>query len=410
MGFTLMSFLKDYEIVTQNNESPPTFHLFSGLVALSSLVSGKVWLDLGLFCIRPNLYVVLTGSPGVKKTTAMAVAKRLLRELGETVPMSAECQTKEALTLSMASKARPCVVNPGEVPKRFEPLDGDRSKFLYCPMSVFVTELSQFVGGSNAAHMLDFLTTIYDEESYKNETKGKGVDILPMPYLTLLGCTVPDWITAKLKEDVITGGFSRRTIFVYEHHTDLRIPIPFVTQEMEQAWERLVVKAKKISQLRGPFVWGDGAMDFYCDWYKTLKRPEDPLLDGWFNSVHIQMLKIAMLISASEWHTGQHFLDINHMQMSIELLKIVEQNIPKVFKGVGRNELFGISNKVIEMLSHAPGKAVPERLVKKDLFREANIDELTKMINHLAATKQINRELREHPVTKVREIFLVLNQ
>lgn len=401
------SLLDDYKIVTQNNESPPIYHLFSGLVALSALVSGKVWLDLGLFSIRPNIYVILTGSPGVKKTTAMAVAKRLLREIGDSIPLSAECQTKESLTLSMASKARPCTLTPGKVPKRFEPLDQENSKFLYCPMTVCVTELSQFVGGSNAAHMLDFLTTIYDEESYKNETKGKGVDILPMPYLTLLGCTVPDWITAKLKEDVITGGFSRRAIFVYSDHTDQRVPIPFVTPEMDQAWHRVVVRARKISELKGPFDWGKGAQDFYCKWYINLRRPDDPLLDGWFNSVHIQMLKLAMLISASEWEGGQHFIEIHHMEASLGLLDLIEKNIPRVFKGVGRNELFGISNKVLEMLRLAPGKALPERLVKKDLFREANIDEITKIVQHLVQSGQVTRELREHPVSHVRELFLV---
>lgn len=402
-----MSFLKDYALVTQNNESPPSFHLFSSLVALSSIVSGKVWLDLGLFCIRPNIYVVLTGTPGVKKTTAMAVAKRLLRELGDQVPLSAECQTKEALTQSMSGKTKPCNVKPGQVPHKFDPLDKERSKFLYCPMSVFVTELSQFVGGSNAAHMLDFLTTIYDEERYTNETKGKGVDLLPMPYLTLLGCTVPDWITAKLKEDVISGGFSRRTIFVYENHTNLRIPIPYVTQEMEDAWLRVVKAARQLLAIKGPYEWGEGAKDFYCDWYINLKKPEDPLLEGWFNSVHIQMLKIGMLISASEWVPGtQHRIEINHMQMSIALLSTVEENIPKVFKGVGRNELFGISNKIVEMLDIAPNKALPERLVKKDLFRDANIDEIGRMINHLVATKQIKKVAMAHPVSKVQEIFL----
>ena len=404
-----MSFLIDYKIVTQNNESPPSYHLFSGLVALSSLVSGKVWLDLGLFSIRPNLYVILTGPPGVKKTTAMAVAKRLLRELGDTIPLSAECQTKEALTQSMAGKSRPCILTPGLVPKRFEPIDNERSKYLYCPMSIFVTEFSQFVGGSNAAHMLDFLTTIYDEEAYKNETKGKGVDILPMPYLTLLGCTVPDWITSKLKDDVITGGFSRRTIFVYEHHTDLRIPIPFVTPEMEAAWVRLVATAKKIMTIKGPYQWGPGAEEFYCDWYRTLKRPEDPLLDGWFNSVHIQMLKVAMLVSASEWSGGQHTIDINHMQLSMELLSTIEANIPRVFQGVGRNELAGVANKLLEMLKVAPGNALPERLIKKDLFKEVpRVEDLVKMLMHLQATKQISKDIREHPVTKTREPFIFL--
>lgn len=405
-----MSFLKDYQIVTQNNECPASYHLFSALVALSSIVSGKVWLDLGMFCIRPNLYVILTGAPGVKKTTAMMIAKQLLFELGDSIPMSAECQTKEALTLSMSGKSRICATKPKTVPRKFKPLDEEQSKFLFCPMSIFVTEFSQFVGSANAGHMLDFLTTIYDEHHYKSETKGKGVDLIPMPYLTLLGCTVPDWITARLKDDVITGGFSRRAIFVYETHTDLRIPIPFVTKEMDEAWLRLIVTARKIQSIKGAFEWGPGAKEHYCDWYVNLKRPEDPLLDGWFNSVQIQMLKIAMLISASEWDfTSQHTIEIHHMQMAMEILTVVEQNIPRVFQGVGRNELAGVSNKLVEMLKLAPGHALPERLVKKDLFKEVpRVEDLAKMIQHLVATKQVKREPRQHPITKLAEIFIVL--
>lgn len=406
-----MSFLRDYEICSQNNEAPKTFHLYSSLVALASIISGKVWLDLGLFKIRPNLYVVLTGSPGVKKTTAMAITKRLLRELGEAVPLSAECQTKEALTLAMSSKVRSCQLRPGEVPKEFAPLDAERSKFLYAPMTICVTEFSQFVGSSSAGHMLDFLTTIYDEPVYTNSTKGKGEDKIPMPYLNLLACTTPDWITARLKEDVISGGFSRRAIFVYETSTNLRVPIPHITPEMDAAWDRLVATSRKLLHLRGPYKFGEGAEDFYCNWYNTLARPTDPLMDGWFNSVHVQMLKIAMLIAASEWDgSPDHVLDINHMQMAIELLSIIESNIPKVFKGVGRNELFGISNKIIELLEKAPDRQLPERFVKRELFREANIEELQKIIMHLLAIRRITRIQAALRPGAPNEIFLKLNQ
>lgn len=404
-----MSFLSDYTLVTQKNESPASYHLFSSLVAISGLISGKVWLDLGLFKIRPNLYVILTGPPGVKKTTAMSVTKRLLREVGhENVPLAAECQTKEALTQELASYQRVCQLTDGMVPRHFSPIDEARSKFLYSPITICVTEFSQFVGVSNAGHMLDFLTTIYDEEAYTNSTKGKGKDIIPMPYVSFLACTVPDWITARLKDDVISGGFSRRAIFVYETHSDIRIPIPEVTPEMEEAWIRVVQKAKHITKLKGPFEWGPGAKEFYCDWYTSLKRPADPLLDGWFNSVQIQMLKIAMLLAASEWIEGQHYITIQDMQDSIALLKEVEQNIPKVFKGVGRNELFGIGNKIVEMIQNSPTKDLPESLVKKDLFREANLDELNKIIQHLEATQTIKKVMKPHPITEQRTIFLTL--
>jgi hypothetical protein len=171
-----------------------------------------------------------------------------------------------------------------------------------------------------------------------------------------------------------------------------------------------VATARQIQAIKGPFIWGEGAKEFYCNWYINLKRPEDPLLDGWFNSVQIQMLKVAMLVSASEWEPGtQHTIEINHMELSMEILRTVEENIPKVFQGVGRNELAGVSNKLLEMLRHSPNNALPERLVKRDLFKEVpRVEDLGKMIQHLVATKQIKRETRAHPVSNAQEIFIVL--
>jgi len=386
-----MSFLQDYEICSQNNEAPKMYHVYSGLVALSSIVSGKVWLDCGLFQIRPNLYVILAGPAGGRKTTAMIIAKKLIRELKGAVPLSAENQTKEDLTLKMASYSRVCQLKEGEVLTNFAPLDKEKSKFLYCPISIFATEFSHFLGGS-PAHMLDFLTNIYDEEIYAASTKNKGTDNIPMPYLTLLSCTVPDWITARLKDDVISGGFSRRAIFVYEERTKIRIAFPEVTEEMEQAWQRLIIHSKKLLNLKGEFKWGTGAKEFFKTWYDNLQPNEDPLMESWHSSIHIQMLKIAMLISASEWEEGtQHEICIDYMKVAIAMLTVVEANFSKVFKGVGRNELFGISNKIVELLDRSPDKQLPERFVKKELFREANIDEISKIILHLLAIRTITR-------------------
>lgn len=388
-----MSFLKDYEILTSNNECPKMFHHFSALVALSSIVSSRVWLDLGAFIIRPNLYVILTASAGVKKTTAMSFAKRLLRELGDQVPLAAEAQTKEALVQAMSNNARECKVGEGEVPKNFGPLDEARSKFLYTPMSVFVTELSQFVG-AGSGHMVDFLTTIYDEEQYTNQTKNKGTDTMPCPYLTMLACTVPDWITNNMKSDVISSGFCRRAIFVYEYATDVRVPFPEITEEMEHAWDRLVAYSRKLLKVKGAMQWGEGALDYYCDWYCGLKRPSDPIMEGWYNSVHVQMLKIATLVSLSE--STDMVIEIIHIKMALELIKLIETNIPKVFKGVGRNELGGIANKLMEMLEHADNQMLPLQTIKKLLFKEADPVEINKIITHLQQTEQIQRKVVKH--------------
>lgn len=393
-----MSFLQDYRIVTQNNEVPPTFHLYSGLVALASLIGPKVWLDFGLFRIRPNIYVVLTGGAGIKKTTAMSVAKRFLRQFKSKVPLSAEAQTKEALVKSMAENVKNCVVGKGLVPDEFAPLTKDKSSFVYTPITVCVTEFSQFVG-AGSGHMIDFLTTIYDEPIYTNSTKNKGVDSLPMPCLNLLACTVPDWIASQMRTDVITGGFARRAIFVYENERQPRIAFPSISEEMIQAWDRMTTYGEKVCKVSGPMQWGEGAREFFQDWYENrLEYSNNPLMAGWSNSVHIQMIKIAMLISLSE--SCDNVMQISHMEFALDLLKLVESNIPKVFSSLGRNELFGVGNKLVDLLKIAPNKALPIAEVKRELFREVNPMEFKNVVQQLTDTKTIEQCIQKDPITK----------
>jgi hypothetical protein len=177
---------------------------------------------------------------------------------------------------------------------------------------------------------------------------------------------------------------------------------------MDDAWVRLVAKGRKLLQVKGEVKWAPGAAEYYDDWYLNLKRPEDPLLEGWYNSVHVQMLKIAMLIEASEWEHGPLTLTIPSMEMSMELLRLVEENIPKVFKGVGRNELFAISNKVTEMLDFAPKKRLPLQFVQREMYRDVNVDEFTKLLNHLISIGAIRKITENHPITKKLTTYLEL--
>lgn len=402
-----MSFLRDYEITTRNNEVPKTYHLFSALVTLSTLVSSRVWMDCGIFIARPNLYVVLTGEPGIKKNTALYVARRLINEIDDKIPLSGECQSKEDLVRSMTGHARVCELPDDiKVPPRFHPLNDARTKFSYCPMSVMVPELGEFLG-IGAGRMIDFLTAIFDVEDYKHSTIKRGDEIVVMPYLTVLSATVPDWITSRLKDDVITGGFSSRTIFVYEDRPPKRIAFPEIDKEMEDAWDRLVAHGKQLLQVKGPFTWGAGTKEYYAHWYENLPMPEDVMLRGWYNRKGLHALKVSMLISLSEGF--DRVIEINHLQMAIELLDITERNLPKVFRGVGRNELFGIANKVVELLERTPGRALPEKFVKKELFREADITEIAKIIAHLVESGKVRRAPAPDAAGKKQQMLILNN-
>jgi hypothetical protein len=367
-----MSFLKDYAIYTSGNEAPKVFHFWAGMMALSSIISRRVCFRLGYFDIHPNLYIVLVGTPGTKKTTAMSISKEIIRDIGD-IPYSAECITKQALCKEMAEQ---CV-------KTFSDKTGEI--VTYTPYSIFATELSHFLGMGTAKEMIDFLTTIYDERFYTTKTKNKGNDIIVGPYITMLACTTPDWIRGWMREDVITGGFSRRALFVYYNGSRERIPIPEVTQEMLEARARCIKWGKSLVNIQGNFDITPDALEFYKDWYKKLEIPQD-FTGGYFESKHVQMLKSAMLIALSESH--DLVLRIEHIQLALAQLGYVEANMRKVFEGVGRNELNAIASKILEIVE-ASGGHMPEKQLNLMMYREANAEELSKVMVHLRTTERI---------------------
>lgn len=365
-------FLENYKTYVSNSEANDSYHLWSALVALSTVVSRKVWIEQGMFKVYPNLYVVLVGPPGNRKTTAMSVAKKLIRETVGAKFFSAEATTRESLIRAMAANQMTYVLSEQQAP------------VVYTPLTVCVTEFSEFLGAGGAG-MVNFLTTIYDQDYYDYKTKNKGNDEIINPYFVMLGCTTPAWITARLKDDVISGGFSRRAIFVYEYERAKRIAFPLIHDFQLKAWEDLLEYTKRVSQVVGEFSWADGAKEFYEDWYVKLEIPDDPNISGYFESKHIQLLKVSMLLSLSE--SLDRVLTVRHLECGLALLASVETNLAKVFEGMGRNELNSVATKIMDVMRKM--QRVPYRRLERIFFRECSADEFYKITLHLFQTQQL---------------------
>jgi Protein of unknown function (DUF3987) len=310
-----MSFLTNYGIFTNDNEAPQIFHFWSAMSAMSAIVSRRVGLSFDYFNVYPNLYIVLVGAPGSRKTTAMNIAKEFVYTIGD-IPFSAECQTKQSICQDMSLNYQKSYTDEkGEIIR-------------YTPYTVFSTELSHFLGHASAKEMVDFLTTIWDAKFYDTKTKNKGNDIIMGPYLSMIACTTPDWIRGWMREDVITGGFSRRALFVYFTGKTKRIPSPKITPEMEKARDYCIAWGQKLKDVNGTFHLTPAALKFYEKWYVDLVIPQD-ITGGYYESKHIQMFKVAMLISLSE--NTELVLDVHHLELALAQLNLMEQNLVKVF-------------------------------------------------------------------------------
>jgi hypothetical protein len=385
----IQSIIQDYLLYNSRNECPRNYHVWSLFAIMSAIVSRKVYINLApegedaYFLVYPNLYVCLVGKQGNRKTTAKDIAYDIMREVAPEIPVSAESMSKEAITQFMAAD---------EQLRTYEDPPGSGNIVEYRPMAVFSTELKNFLS-INPITMIDFLTTIYDRKFYDVKTKNKGTDTLVNPYFVFLSCETPEWIIRNLKLSIISGGFSRRTVFVYETENRDRIPFPGVTSEGREALERVKAYLTKLKKVVGQFQWSPAARQFYSDWYVALKFPDDPIMYGYYQSKHIQLLKIAMLVALSA-NTEKLVLEKEHLELSLAFLDSIEANMPKLSEGVGRNELAHPTTKIIDMIEQAGGVLL-EKQLQRIIFRDMSPQETQQVMNHLLATDQIKKLARK---------------
>lgn len=329
-------------LFANNNECPDGYLKWVALSTLSTLVGRRFWLDQGLITLHPNLYVILVGPPGCKKTTAMDMGKGIVRQTGKIV-ITATSATKESLCKDMT---------PDDSPYRRVFTRKDTNKVEeYSQAAIFATELTHFIN-VNPLGWIEFLTTIYDQAVYEVSTKGKGKDYIPGPYITLLGCMTPELTGQFVKASIISGGFSSRTIFVWADPSNKRVPFPELPPENREALKRCVAWGQELQKHSGAFVFAPGARAWYDQWYNKHKDMEQLSMQRcmvpFYARKPMMVLKIAMLLALSENLNCQ--VTNEFMELADIFLDEVAKDMPKVFTGAGENLAAGIAADIEQTL------------------------------------------------------------
>ncbi len=381
-----MSFIRDYDIVTSGNESPRSYHSWAALSTLSSLVSRRVWVDQGIFTVYANMYILLVGSAGIKKSTAMSVSRRLIREV-KTIPICPPSITKEALTQMMAEEDA-----PGK--KTFKHVINDKPKLVeYNHLSLYANELVTLLNsGGNATGMVEFLTDVWDQDVFEVKTKNKGHDQIIGPYVTLLGCLTTETMSNLMNTKIISSGFSRRCVFVYSEDYGTPVPRPTVSPEKIAAWDRLVTRAKELQTVSGEFTWTEDAISWWDEWYvahhQKKKNEENVILKGFYNSKAEYVLKIAMLTTLSE--SDSLILTPEHLALAVGFIDDIEPDMTLIFNGAGRNELSPVASSIEQLIVGSKEPVLLNRIYAT-FFKDATNEEIDKVISHLDKTKKIQR-------------------
>lgn len=353
-------------------ECAESYHVYAWLALVSACMGRRVWVDRGFFTTYPNLYVVLVGDAGSGKSVAMFQARDMIDELNNQIPkeerlfMAPKCSSARRLMEVIA--AQQTVFKYKDKP------------YTHAPICCFLSELMNFIQ-LDPNFVLSFLTDGYDDKYFDYETQHKGCCRIDGPAPVILACTTHSYITSKLREDVVTDGFSRRVHWILDERSETRNAEP-QRPPMDQ---ELINRLKQIKKMIGPFTWSKEGKEAYDEWYNTNDR-RDFGLDGYGTTKNVKIEKMAMLLAASE--RLEMVIRAEDVEESLELCKLMEKNLEKVFEGIGRNELNAAVSSLLYAISKSRG-VMKENTARQFMYRQINSREFDEVVLHLVKSGRI---------------------
>jgi hypothetical protein len=214
-------------------------------------------------------------------------------------------------------------------------------------MSAVTIESSEFGTLLNPAdrEMVDVLVSLWDgkQGSFRKETKTQGNDAIENPWINIIACTTPAWISGNFPEYMIGGGFTSRCIFIYAEtkRNYVAYPARALPPEFLELQRKLVSDLESISRVAGPYEIAPEAIEWGEAWYMDHFKNRPAQLDnerfgGYIARKQTHVHKLAMVLSASQ--RNERVILLEDLQAANQVVTSLEESMPKVFSQIGRTE------------------------------------------------------------------------
>lgn len=381
---------------TDQTEAPTSYHRWTCASIIGALLGRQAWFPFGHSKIFPNQYIMLMGSPGARKGTALNIGKRLLKEAGY-ARFTADKVSKERFLMEMRQHDD---VNLMEAEDILD-LVLDEPSETY----VMAGEFTDFIGQNNM-EFVTMLTNLWDNlPSYDNpKITSKSVKIFE-PTVNIIGANTVQGFALAFPPEAIGNGFLSRLLLVYGEPTGVDIAWPEPADELIAA--ELITRLKDIrAKIKGEFVRGPGVEEMGREMYSWYKK--NPVDDGRFVHYNTRrfthLLKLAMIFAASELSmiiTTQHLLKANTM------LANTERSMHKALGEFGKAKNSDIANNIVTFLNSRSSPATQNEIYKHvatDLPRQSELAEIISGLRNAEKIEFKKIGLKEGYTTKSKPI------
>ena len=354
-------FVKLYLSYTEKTECPTFFHRWVAITSLSAFLGRDIHFKHGHFTLYPNLYTMLIGSPGTKKSSAIKIGAKLIKQAGYTT-FAAKKTRQEKFLLDLAEQSERLAVKAAGsdgsdstyhdfLDQRLDGgLDEDdiESYSNKPPAECFIAadEFNNFIGISN----LDFVSILGElwdfEGVYDYKLKNSKSVFIPNPYITILGGNTPTGFAQAFPTESIGQGFFSRLLLVYGEPTGVKYTFPPVPDNDIQL--QLIALLHKIkANLSGEVTMSPEAMELLDSIYKNWVGIDDNRFEHYTNRRLTHLIKLALVITASKI---KEQIDVSDVIEANTLLSFTEHLMPKALGEFGKSKSSEVAQKIMNAL------------------------------------------------------------
>lgn len=361
-----MSFIDKYYEYARDNFVPDKFWYWSGISAVAAALERKVFVRGPSFTTYPNIFVLLVGSPGDGKSTALNKCRSLLRDVQENPIRVLPEQMTQAKFIDLLTTPQTLEI-PGT------------SKILY-HSSVYLS----FSEASNSAlenihgSFVNTITDFYDcPPVWGRATMKHGEHELKNVCVNLLaGCTfsyLSDLVNAKS----IMGGFASRALYVaqvdgFERNVSFESSFgDTANSAKDKMREELLVDLDRIHSLKGAYRFTPEAKKVWEKWFnendKRKRELESEIMQSLLARKSTNVLKLAMIVSASEGNSME--ITPEHWYKAVDLADATQKDIAQMFmksKALQTDTQEGINNLIYRLVN---SKKLREKKLRGLLIR-----------------------------------------
>lgn len=372
------NFLRKFVSLFEGTEVPDRFATWAGISCLSAMLERRVWLDMNIFTVYPNMFIVFVADAGrMRKSTAVAMTRKLLSKVDPGPRMIAQKTTPEAL------------IDALKVTRT-----DDQTKLLkeQCGGIVVANELVTFINRDTYERGLGALMIeLWDcPDKYEYRTRNRPPEEIHYGHLSLLGATTIHSLRDAIPLQAMGDGFSSRTVFVYVDKANPPVPRPIESEAFKRTEEELILHLQSLSSLSGPVTFSEDATVFFDEEYKRYYYSEmfdDPQFQAYASRRDKHLLKVAMCMMAAD-HSGM-VLEQHHLLSAKVILEDVESKMRLVFARIAMTESGSLMEEVYQCILTAPDKKISRADVLRKMGHKLMTQDLAKIVETLVISQRI---------------------